>query len=284
MRKTWCVVSLCVVLRASVVCAQDGKNAGTSLKDSLARQQLVLRNFSGEDQVHAVWTGTALQLDEPRWRTLGVLAVEAVKLNGAKLTLSCTRHVVIKDKNGKTVLYADARPVEIHIDLGDANPTETLPKLRDALFFESLEDAFGAIPDRVRGAIPARIDRKPGAFSGSPKAQCDCADKDKPDCATLNLKPDGMTPQGMTAPHYISGDPPKFTDEATRTKTTGSVDVALTVDEKGHPTNVWMARPLGKGLDEAAAISVLSYVFRPAKCHDNPVPVFLYVDVQFQVR
>lgn len=280
---TWSV-ALFLVVSGSAVWAQGDKDVETVFENSLAKQQFVLRNFSGEDQVRATWTGTALQLDEPSWRTLGVLNVDAVKLNGAKLTLSCKRHVVIKDKNDKTVLYADARPVEIDIDLGNADPTEILLKLKDELFFASLEDALGAIPDSMRRAIPARIDKRPGAFSGSPQAQCDCANKDKPDCAALNLKPDGMTPQGMTAPKYVSGDPAKFTEEAERLRLKGSVDVALIVNEKGNPTNVWITRPLGKGLDEAAANSVLSYVFRPAKCHDKPVPVFLYVDVAFQSR
>jgi hypothetical protein len=243
----------------------------------MAKDQFVLKNFSGEDQVHVSWTGTALQLDKPRWRTLGVLNLVAAKLNSAKLTLSCNRHVVIRDKNDKTVLYADVRPVEIDIDLGSADPTEILPKVRDGLFFLSIEDAIAAIPDGMRRSIPARIDKSPAALLNEPKPQCDCADKSNCDAVYLPAK-------SMKPPRYLSGSPPKLTEEAERLRLKGSVDVALIVNEKGNPTNVWIARPLGKGLDEAAANSVLSYVFRPAKCHDKPVPVFLYVDVAFQSR
>ena len=269
---------LLFILSATIARAEWAKDAVNAFRDSLGNGQFILRNFSGEDQVRAVWKDTALQLDEPRWRTLGVLTIESVKLNGTTLNLSCKRHIVIKDKNDKTVLYADTQPVEVQIDLRGGDPTEVLPKLKDALFFPSIDNALGAIPDSMRRAVPARIDNKPAAFESKPKPHCDCADKAKPDCEAVPLSSDGMT-----VPRYVSGDPPKFSNEAERTKMSGSVDVALTVDENGRPTNVWVTRPLGKGLDEAAAISVLSYVFRPATCHGKPVPVFLFVDVPFKV-
>jgi TonB family protein len=266
--------ALLCLLSATMACAESAKDAINAFRDSMGKGQFVLRNFSGEDQVHALWTGTGLELDEPHWRTLGVLAIDSVNLNANRLMLKCIRHVVIKDKNDRTVLYADPRPVEIDVDLGSADPTDVLPKLKEALFFPSTEAALASIPERVRGSIPARIDKKPSVFSSKPKAQCDCADKGSPDCSPVPLQSTGMTP-----PRWVSGKDPEFTDEASRVRLNGFVDVAVTVDENGRPTDVWVIRPLGKGLDEAAAKSVLSYVFKPAMCHDKPVPVFLFVDV-----
>jgi len=130
----------------------------------------------------------------------------------------------------------------------------------------------------MRGKIPARIVPKPAALPNNPKPQCNCADKDGTNCATS-----GSSSNQVTQPRYVSGNPPKFPDESTRTQVAGSVLVALTVGENGRPTDVWVARPLGRGLDEEAAKSVLSYVFKPAKCHDKPIPAFLYIDVSFKV-
>ena len=270
-------VLLCF-LSATMACTQSTKDAVNAFRDSMGKGQFVLRNFSGEDQVHAVWTATGLEFDEPQWRTLGVLAVDSVNMDANRLTLKCIRHVVIKDKNDRMVLYADARPVEIDVDMGGAQPTDVLPKLKEALFFASTEDALASIPERVRSSIPARIDKKPSAYSSKPRAQCDCADKGSPDCAAVPLQSKGMTP-----PRWVSGKDPQFTDEASRVRLNGFVDVAVTVDENGRPTDVWVVRPLGKGLDEAAAKSVLSYVFKPAMCHDKPVPMFLFVEVALQV-
>jgi hypothetical protein len=42
--------------------------------------------------------------------------------------------------------------------------------------------------------------------------------------------------------------------------------------------------PLGMGLDEAAAKSVLAYEFRPAMCHDKPFTAYVEIGVGFQSR
>jgi TonB family protein len=63
----------------------------------------------------------------------------------------------------------------------------------------------------------------------------------------------------------------------------GYVAVRFTVDKEGRPTNVWVARPLGLGLDEKAASSILTYVFTPAMCHNMPVSVSLVSEVKFEI-
>jgi TonB family protein len=113
----------------------------------------------------------------------------------------------------------------------------------------------------------------------STHSQCDCADTGKEGC-------DGnhWSTQGMTAPRYLRGRDPEFSDQARKAAFTGFVGVRLTVDNDGHPTDVWVARPLGMGLDEAAAKSVLTYTFQPALCHKTPVSVYLNVDVNFKAH
>jgi TonB family protein len=244
--------------------------------------QFVLKNFSGEDNVNARWAGGALEFDSPRWRTMGVLVVDSVMLTGNKLRLQCTRHVATRDKSGKIVLYVQPSAVEIEVDLGDADPTTALSQLKDALFYPSIEDALASIPKALGDTVPARIDESMTEAAhrfDSTHSQCDCADTGKEGC-------DGnhWSTQGMTAPRYLRGRDPEFSDQARKAAFTGSVGVRLTVDNDGHPTDVWVARPLGMGLDEAAAKSVLTYTFQPALCHKTPVSVYLDVDVNFKTH
>ena len=71
-------VLLCF-LSGTMARAESAKDAAMALQASIGNSQLVLRNFSGEDQVRASWTGTSFQLDPPRWRTMGVLVVDSVR-------------------------------------------------------------------------------------------------------------------------------------------------------------------------------------------------------------
>jgi TonB family protein len=269
-------------LSATMAYAESAKDAVNTFQDSIGKNQLVLRNFSGEDKVHASWTGTTLGLDPPRWRTMGILVVDSVKLKGHTLVMRCVRHIAVRDKSDKVVLYYQLSEIEIEVDLGGADPAAALPQLKEALFYPSIDDALAAIPKGLQDAIPARIDKSFAESSKSNKTQgppCDCADKDQAECTIEHLPTAGVVP-----PKYLRGQDPEFSEQARSAKLNGSVDVRLRVDKNGQPTEVWVTRPLGLGLDEAAAKSVLTYKFRPAMCHDTPVSVYLGVEVKFEIH
>jgi TonB family protein len=266
---------------AAALYGQSAKDAVNDLHDSMANSQLVLKNFSGEDRVLAAWSGAGLELEPPRWRTMGVLTVESIKLKREKLTLKCVRHVAVRDETDKVVLYAQPSTIDIEVNLNGADPAEVLPKLKDALFYPSISDALAAIPKELQNMIPARIDKSLAPANGGfkiLKPLCDCVDRDKPACVATHRPMDGMIP-----PKYLHSQDPRYSDDARNAKLGGLVDVRLRVDANGHPTDLWVARPLGMGLDEEAAKSVLTYAFKPATCHGTPVSVFLAVEVKFQI-
>jgi hypothetical protein len=148
-------VLLCF-LSATMACAESPKDAAMALQASIGNSQLVLRNFSGEDQVRANWTGASFQLDPPRWRTMGVLVVDSVRLKGKSLTLECIRHVAIRDQADKVVLFPLPARVAVDVELGDADPAQVLPKLREALFYSSIDDALAAMPKDRKAQFPHR--------------------------------------------------------------------------------------------------------------------------------
>jgi hypothetical protein len=256
----------------------DAENA---LRDSLVNQQLILRNFSGEEKMHANWNGSEIALDGPRWRTLGEVVVDSMKVKGHRLVMSCSRHVLLKDKDGKIEPYAIPSKMEIDVELGGADPTVVLPRLKDALFYSSLNEALAALPKEVRNRVPGSADMdpfNPVKVADPPKPMCDCAAQDKTGCAAR-----AVTTQGMVPPVVVKQNNPQLTDESRRAGNLDAhVDVGFTVAKDGQPQDVWIVKPAGMGLDEAAAKSVLKYLFRPAMCHDKPVAVYLMVDVRFQ--
>ena len=76
---------------------------------------------------------------------------------------------------------------------------------------------------------------------------------------------------------------PEFSEEARKAKFSGNVQVALIVDANGMPTHVRVERGVGMGLDEKAVEAVRQYKFKPAMENGKPVPVELYIEVNFQI-
>lgn len=270
-------VLLCL-LCATLACAQSPKELTRSLRSSLANQQLVLRNFSGQDTVQATWSGSGFTLDQPQWREFGILKVDSVKLKGQTLTLRCTRQGVVRDALGHTALYGKPTKINIDLDLQGADPAQALPSVRDALFFPSVEDAVASVPKPLQRSIPFPIDGPPHANKAEMTKPCDCARSGMSPCDVDTGKDEQVHP-----PKFLYGADPRFTDEARRDKLNGNVLVELTADKNGKPQDVWILRPLGLGLDESAAQAVLTYAFQPATCHGNPVSVYLNVSVNFQI-
>ncbi len=87
----------------------------------------------------------------------------------------------------------------------------------------------------------------------------------------------------VRAPVVIYQVDPEFSEEARKAKFSGNVQVALIVDERGMPSHVRVERGVGMGLDEKAVEAVRQYKFKPAMQGGKPVPVEIYVEVNFQI-
>ena len=269
-------IALYLLVCSSVAWARSNKNAENAFRDSVAQQQLVLRNFSGEDKVHAVWTGTAMAFDQPRWRTLGILNVNSAKITHGELRLMCSRHVLMRDSNDKLALSDSMSTVEIDIDLKGDDPGQVLPQLKDRLFYSSPSEAIAALPKQLQRMLPARTERV-GPQRVSQNGTCDCDERNTEACAGRNPK------LGMTPPQPLYTADPEYSEEARRAGINGSVEVDLIIDETGKPKDIWLASPAGYGLDESAVDATRQYVFRPAMCHGTPVSTAVMVAVRFNI-
>ncbi len=87
----------------------------------------------------------------------------------------------------------------------------------------------------------------------------------------------------VRAPVLTYSVDPEFSEEARKAKFSGNVQVALVVDDQGRPKNIHVERGVGMGLDEKAVEAVRQYKFKPAMKDGKPVPVELYIEVNFQI-
>ncbi len=88
---------------------------------------------------------------------------------------------------------------------------------------------------------------------------------------------------GVSEPRLIYQVDPEFSEEARKAKFQGEVMVHLIVDASGRPVQVKVTRPVGMGLDEKAREAVSQYRFKPAQKDGHPVPVEMFVAVNFQI-
>jgi len=90
--------------------------------------------------------------------------------------------------------------------------------------------------------------------------------------------------EGVTRPRPIHTEEAQFSEQARKERVEGVVLVGFTVNEQGIPTNLWVEKGVGAGLDEKALEAVRKYRFEPATKNGTPVAVKLSVEVSFRLR
>jgi protein TonB len=88
---------------------------------------------------------------------------------------------------------------------------------------------------------------------------------------------------GVTAPILIHRVEPEFSEEARKSKYSGTVVIRAEIDSKGHPRNLHLSRRLGQGLDEKALDAVSQWLFRPGTKNGRPVTVSALIEVMFHL-
>jgi periplasmic protein TonB len=91
---------------------------------------------------------------------------------------------------------------------------------------------------------------------------------------------------------FGSGDGPRFArmvlpdypPRARRLRLTGTVDLLLSIDEKGNLTQVEVTNPAGHGFDEEAVRAVRRSSFHPAKKEGDPIPSTAVLTVRFELK
>lgn len=88
---------------------------------------------------------------------------------------------------------------------------------------------------------------------------------------------------GLTAPQLAYAPDIQFSPAARRSHYKGVAIIGLIVDASGLPQRVYIARPLGMGLDEQAVESVKRYRFKPATYKGKPVAVEIMMQVTCRI-
>jgi TonB family protein len=122
----------------------------------------------------------------------------------------------------------------------------------------------------------------------------DPAQHDRVFCFGRNVTPDmtshapvqASAPRAIGAivpPRPLDAPQPHYTDVAREATFNGSTVLWLIVDERGRPAEIYVASPVGYGLDDKAVNALASWRFRPAESNGHPVRVQMTVEINFKM-
>jgi TonB family protein len=268
--KIWGIALAAHLALASPVSAQvDTKGLETLLRG----RQFELRNYSADAVVPYTWvSGTAVP-GPVQLHGLVAFIDDSVKLKKGGIVFSGSRVVLTRKASGLVAI--GMWPMKLEVDLKGADPATVFPQLQAALFFPDLQSAIDGLPPLVANILPFPSE---GKFHPTVTHS-----------TTIFIFKDGewkaIDNPGprFSAPRILKIENPEFTEEARQQKISGDVYLVFTASQSGGVDEIWLARPLGFGLDEAAAKAVRKYQLAPAQLDGQPVGSILIVNVNFQI-
>lgn len=202
-------------------------------------------------------------------------AVEIANIEGKNGILKVQAHRVLMNYDLANHRFNSIRlpeTVEIQIDYPQNDAIDPAREWQKA-FLSSTE----AYPDGIQPYWKSFIDclLKPNV------AECETDQKpSQPVPGTYKVDPKS----GVSEPKIRSKVEPVYTNVARDAKVEGTVVLSAVIDENGRVEIVRVVRPLGWGLEEAAADALSKWRFEPAQKDGQPVRVSLNIEVNFNLR
>lgn len=88
---------------------------------------------------------------------------------------------------------------------------------------------------------------------------------------------------GFTPPKLKSKSEPDYSEQARSSRIQGTTVIKLILDKSGVPHNLQVTRAIGFGLDDRAIEAAREWRFEPAMLKGTPVPVEIWVEVEFRL-
>jgi TonB family protein len=240
-----------------------GQTDATALESALKAKPLGLRSYSADQAAKYTWFGDKLVPRPVELHGIRAFFTDSVQKKGSKIVIEGQSSTLVRV--GPRLAPMGKVPARLEIDLQGADAAAVFPKLQEAVFFPSLSVALQNLPDNVSDMLP---------FPSEGKFQSACH------CSHVLqegkwVKVDGGSTT-LTAPTPVKADDTSGLDQkGIDAKASGTVTLVFSVSEFGRVDEVWVAKPLGSGLDEAAAKLVRESTFNPATLDGKPVGAVL---------
>jgi Gram-negative bacterial TonB protein C-terminal len=261
-----CMKTICLSLLAATLLLSrpiSAQSDAAGLEAALHGKPLGLLTYSADPVVKYTWIDGKLVADPVLLHGMTAFFLDTVRQKGSKVLIEGQSETLVR-AGGKLAPMGRV-PMRLEVELQGADPAKVFPQLQAALFFPNLQAALDGLPEYVKDMLP---------FPSDGKFQSICH------CTHIHqegkwVRLDENDPK-LTPPAPISAAAnPAFNQMAIDAKVSGALTLILYVSERGRVEEVWLGKPLGAGLDEAAAKSSKESTFRPATYDGKPVGVVL---------
>jgi TonB family protein len=102
---------------------------------------------------------------------------------------------------------------------------------------------------------------------------------------TLNSAAVEPGQNGVSSPKCVSCPDPAYTEDARKSKISGTLSMVVTVQADGSTNDIFIEQPLGHGLDGSAIDAVLKWKFAPAvDANGHAVATHVQLEVSFNLK
>ncbi len=262
------------------VAADQSSIAEHWLKSQLKGKPKILRNFPCDTVLYYNHSGKPTERLTPGpWTLCGEVKFDQVKVVDGKLRLKGARQLVVfSGKFGESEKLRDSdRALVVIADL----PSLDVPQLQrtlDSIFLRPSDLAANAPPlwrSYLMTDEAVRDFRKDVDNKGDPDRTVhrDALN----DAALTPVRVPAEVAYGLS----IHRETPRYPAEARNAQAEGSAVLESTVDGNGKLTDLRIVKPIGAGLDEAAADAVAKWTYHPLLVNGVPRKFITYVRVHF---
>jgi TonB family protein len=256
------------------------------LRDQYENKIFILRGFFSGDRLLFDPTGAPIaQTTSGDWTTDGFVLVTDIQVSEHQLSISASRLIVISWHGefrfwARTQKQRTKKAPLLGIDVLLNSPQQEESAL-STIFLTSHDNLADLVPGFWRpcltgasGHFSSEMKIVPGV--PSPVNGAEASSPQQAQSGTVFRVGSGVTP-----PRVILQREPVFDEDARKAGYGGTVTLMLVVSQKGVPTDIRVAEPLGHGLDAKAVEAVQSWRFAPSKKDGEPVAVEIAVEIQF---
>lgn len=216
------------------------------------------------------------------WTVYGRIAVDKIKIQPDELRVEGRRVIFKFDEKTKELMpFTDRDRVSMIIQL--KQPLGSEGEANAALvhvFAVTRQDVVDSVPDYWRRYVTIHT---PGNLGPEAEANAQSKEDAASQLTIGGEKVHRLGDAGLIAPKPKFTPDPEFSDAARRGQIQGTLALSVVVDATGRVVAVQIVKPLGAGLDDNAAHTVVTWRFSPATLGGRAVPVVFDVEVDFHL-
>lgn len=234
-------------------------------------KSLFLRNFYSNNELRYDTAGKVQGTPGVTDWTLAAVDVQKVERKGpAGLELDGVRVAIRYNPDAHEFQRHPQKDTVVRILVADPKNAKAMEATLEAIFSYGIDPALQrSMPDYWRHYFDSSLGWPNDGLGGQ---------------TIYPLFGQGGEVKDVTAPKPEHMAEPKFTAPAERDKVQGSVVMRVVVDVAGSPKRVWLAAPLGYGLDQQAVEAVMKWKFTPAMRNGTAVPAGVLVEQKFVLQ